>query len=113
MEKDSKEDNYIIECSHLGTNIKTQCDMNGIIDNTTVRKLVLIYKNRRKFHPVLSTTHVLKFQNDNFNYGLDVLSFNCHPNFYQYSCDLMIVPEEFLALCEQLSCINPAMPFDL
>ena len=66
IEKDSKEDNDIIESSHLGTNIKMQYDMNDIINNTTARKLVLIYKNRRKFDPVLSTIHVSKFKKDNF-----------------------------------------------
>ena len=57
-----KEDNNIIDSSHLGTKFKTQFDTNGIMDNTTVRKLVLIYKNR-EFHHVLSTIHVSKSKN--------------------------------------------------
>ena len=49
------EDNCIIEGSHFGTNIKTEYDTNGIINNTAIRRLVLINNNRGKCHPILST----------------------------------------------------------
>ena len=52
IEEYFKEDNNIIESSHLRGKIKTQYDMNGIINNTDKRKFVLISNNRWNFQVV-------------------------------------------------------------
>ena len=50
----------------LGQTLKAQYDMNGLNNNTAIRKVVLINNNRGIFHPVLSDPYVSKFQNDIF-----------------------------------------------